>query len=169
MYDTRITIRADSEFCSGIDSLVKHGAYKNRTEVVKTALDSFIEKNSGKIQDYFVKHPFSPGYPLDVANADFKLRKTYGMEIPETPPMSVLRRGNYCGSNGKLVTEEEKIQEICYPAFMSLVESEEKIRKKEKRIIPPTPGWEEIYRDPDGVWASNGILHTGCSDFSQEV
>ncbi|MCK4634725.1 MAG: hypothetical protein KAT37_02520 [Candidatus Aenigmarchaeota archaeon] len=167
MSDTvRVTFRTDNELYDEIRALVLSGECKNNTHVVTSAIKDFVRKNYHKIEKYDINDSFSQEYLFDVVDRDSQLRKEYGIEVAPTPFKSVLKRKTYCGSNGKLITEEEKEkQELpLYYGFKNLIEREQEARKTEKRIIPLTPSWEEIYKDLDKILASNGMLYTNCND-----
>ena len=75
MPDTeKITVNLPAVDLGKIDLLVQEGLYSNRTDFIRTAIRSQLEKNSFEIQQTVMRHSFVIGV-ISYNRADFEKRK----------------------------------------------------------------------------------------------
>jgi len=81
MADTeKITINMNAVELGKIDLLVEQGHYSNRTDFIRSAIRSQLEKHTFEIQQSVVRHSYVIGV-LAYDRADFERRKAKGEKV----------------------------------------------------------------------------------------
>ena len=78
--NAKITINMNAVDLGKIDLLVQEGVYSNRTDFIRTAIRSQLEKHTFEIQQTVTRHSYVIGF-LVYDKADFEKRKLKGERI----------------------------------------------------------------------------------------
>jgi Arc/MetJ-type ribon-helix-helix transcriptional regulator len=76
----KITINMSAVDLGKVDLLVQEGLYSNRTDFIRTAIRSQLEKHSFEIQQTVMRHSFVIGV-LSYNRSDFEKRKSKGEKL----------------------------------------------------------------------------------------